>query len=326
LNHLIRRVLLLFGKANQSFMGGNIMVDTIVLGAGPAGLTAAVYAARAGLSVIVVEDKVPGGIAATAHLVENYPGFPEGIGGYELMERMLAQAKKHGVEIIMEPVVDVDLKGDTKSVRTESRTIDGRGVILCMGGQPQKLGAPGETELAGMGISYCATCDGFFFKNREVVVVGGGDAAVTDALYLSQICKKVTVVHRRNAFRAAKTVADRLYDMANIKLALENVVVRIKGDQRVEGVVLQSTIDQTEKMIPCDAVFLAIGFKPNSRIVEGQVALDENGYIITDPGTMQTSVKRVYAAGDIRSKRFRQIIMACADGAVAASELKESLL
>ncbi len=301
------------------------MVDVVVLGAGPAGLTAAVYAARSGLSVIVVEDKVPGGNAATAHLVENYPGFDDGIGGFELMERMLKQTKSHGVEIITEQVLELNLKADVKTVRTDSRTIECKGVILCMGGQPQKLNVPGEEELKGMGVSYCATCDGFFFRNREVVVVGGGDAAVTEALYLSQICKKVTIIHRRNQFRAAQTVVDRLYGIPNIELAMENVVVRILGQERVEGVLLQSTADKAQMTIPCDAVFLAIGFMPQSEIVYGQVNLDDNGYILTDPETMQTNLNGVYAAGDIRSKRLRQIITACADGAIAASELKESI-
>ncbi len=300
------------------------MIDVVVLGAGPAGLTAAIYAARAGLSVLVVEDKVPGGNAATAHLIENYPGFDDGIGGYELMERMLNQVKKHEVEIVTEQVLELNLSGEIKTVKTQTRTIQCGGVILCMGGQPQKIGVPGEQELSGMGVSYCATCDGFFFRNREVVIVGGGDAAVTEALYLSQMCKKVTIIHRRNAFRAAKTVVERLSGVPNIELAMESIVVEVLGKEHVEGVLLQSTVDKTQRTILCDGVFVAIGYIPQSEIVVGQVDLDERGYILTNPETMETNVKNVYAAGDIRSKHLRQIITACADGAIAASELMEN--
>ena len=212
------------------------MVDVVVLGAGPAGLTAAIYAARAGLNVMVLENKVPGGQAATAHLIENYPGFEEGINGGELMNRMLKQAQNLSVEVAMESVQSLELDGEEKTIVTESRTLTCRSVILCMGGTPRTLGVKGEAALLGAGVSYCATCDGFFFRNREVAIVGGGDAAVTEALYLSGICKKVTLIHRRQGFRAAQTVMERMYGTPNIELVLDSVVTEILGEQRVEGI------------------------------------------------------------------------------------------
>jgi thioredoxin reductase (NADPH) len=301
------------------------MVDAVVLGAGPAGLSAAIYAARAGLSVTVIENRVAGGQAATAHWIENYPGFDEGIGGADLMEKMVRQMKNLGVEIASEQVTELSLLGEVKVVKTEARTIESRGVILCMGGSPRKLDVPGELALSGMGVSYCATCDGFFFRNREVVIVGGGDAAVTEALYLSQLCKKVTLIHRRQGFRAAQTVLERLYNTANIELMLDSVITSIQGEGRVERIEVHNTANGTNKTVECAAVFVAVGYLPQSEMVKGQVALDPNGYIIADPQTMRTNVPMVYAAGDIRNKYLRQIVTACADGAIAASDLKEAL-
>ncbi len=301
------------------------MMDVVILGAGPAGLTAAIYAARAGLKVIVLENKVPGGQAATAHLIENYPGFEEGINGAELMNRMLKQVQNLSVEIAYEQVSSVSLEGEVKTVVTENRTIESRSAILCMGGMPRRQNVKGETELIGSGVSYCATCDGFFFRDREVAIVGGGDAAVTEALYLSEICKKVTLIHRRQGFRAAQKVLERMYGTPNIERKLDSIVLEILGVERVEGIRVKSTVDGSETDIPCDGVFFAIGFLPQSDMVKGQVEFDKNGYIITDAQTMRTSLPMVYAAGDIRSKPFRQVITACADGAIAASEIKEEL-
>ena len=301
------------------------MMDVVVLGAGPAGLTAAIYAARAGLETIVLEHKVPGGQASTAHLIENFPGFEDGINGAELMDRMLKQAQKLSVEIAYEAVSAVSLVGEVKSVTTESRTIESHGVILCMGGMPRMLNVKGETELLGLGVSYCATCDGFFFRGREVVIVGAGDAAVTEALYLSQICKKVTLVHRRQGFRAAQTVIERMHGTPNIELVLDSVVTEVLGTERVEGIAVKSTVDGHETTIACDGVFVAIGYLPQSELVKEQVDVDEKGYIKADGQTMRTSLPMVYAAGDVRDKHLRQVITACADGAIAASEIKAFL-
>ncbi len=301
------------------------MMDVVVLGAGPAGLTAAIYAARAGLETIVLEHKVPGGQASTAHLIENFPGFEDGINGAELMDRMLKQAQKLSVEIAYEAVSAVSLVGEVKSVTTESRTIESHGVILCMGGMPRMLNVKGETELLGLGVSYCATCDGFFFRGREVVIVGAGDAAVTEALYLSQICKKVTLVHRRQGFRAVQTVIERMHGTPNIELVLDSVVTEVLGTERVEGIAVKSTVDGHETTIACDGVFVAIGYLPQSELVKEQVDVDEKGYIKADGQTMRTSLPMVYAAGDVRDKHLRQVITACADGAIAASEIKAFL-
>ena len=301
------------------------MVDVVVLGAGSAGLTAAIYAARAGLRVVVLENKAPGGQAATAHWIENYPGFEEGISGAELMDRFFKQAQKHEVEIAFEQVTALSLHEETKTVTTQERTIEAKSAVLAMGGSPRMLDVPGEARLSGRGVSYCATCDGFFFKGKEVVIVGGGDAAVTEALYLSQICAKVTLIHRRQGFRAAQAVVDRLRKTENIELQLDCTVSEILGTDSVEGVRIHNSVEDTDLEIPCQGVFVAVGYLPQSALVKDMVDLDEGGYIKVDPNSMRTNLPMVYAAGDVRTKDLRQVITACADGAVAAHDIAEHL-
>ena len=287
--------------------------DVLILGAGPAGLTAALYAARAGLSVRVLERSMPGGQAALTPDIENYPGLLS-VDGVTLTQTMLKSAEAAGAELVIAAPTDLSLDGSPKTVETEAGTFSADFVILCTGCTPRGLGI-GEERFIGRGLSYCAACDGALYKGRRVAVVGGGNTALEDALYLSKLCEKVTLIHRRDRFRGAAALADRVRAVPNIELQMESRVTGIEGAARVEGLTVQPE-GRPAFTLPADGVFLAVGQIPATADLPG-VALDEQGYVLTDEH-LQTNLPGVYAAGDLRQKQLRQIVTACADGALAA--------
>jgi thioredoxin reductase (NADPH) len=293
------------------------MYDVIIIGGGPAGLTAALYSSRAGLNTLMIEKKFSGGQMAITSQMENYPGFEEPISGAELSSRMEKQAKRFGVNIINEEVIDLTLNTIVKIVKTKSCTYQSKTIILCMGAYPRLLGIPGETRLTGSGVSYCATCDGAFFRNMAVAVVGGGDTAAEDALYLSRFCSKIYLIHRRDTLRASKVLQDALVANDKIEFVWNSAVEDIYGKFEVDGVRVRNIITEQVQNIEVHGVFIAVGNIPGSDLVEGKVELNRWSYIVTDEN-MQTNLLGVYAAGDIRDKPLRQIITAAADGATAA--------
>lgn len=293
------------------------MLDTLIIGGGPAGLTAGIYLMRAGLSCALYEKQFCGGQAATTNVIENYPGFVDGIGGPELSMNMAEQAQKLGLEIRYDEITQVDLTGEVKRVTAGGNVVEARSVILCMGATPRMLGLADEERLRGRGVSYCATCDGAFYKGKEVCVVGGGNTAAEDALYLARFAKKVTVVHRRNAFRAARLLVERMKNTPNIDIVYDSVVESICGEQKLESMTLRNVKTGQTRTQPVDGLFIAVGMEPHTELLNGQVEL-ENGYIRAGEDT-RTSVPLVYAAGDIRTKPLRQVVCAASDGAVAAA-------
>lgn len=293
------------------------MHDLIIIGAGPAGLTAGLYAARAGMDVVLLEKMFAGGQAATTYLVENYPGFVEPIAGPELMANFENQARRYGLDIRYEEVLELDIAGAVKKVKTDGNTYEAKAVILAMGANPRELGLEKERQFRGAGVSYCATCDGAFYKDKVVAVVGGGNTAVEDAVFLTRFARKVYLIHRRNELRATKAEQDKAFNNEKIHFIWNTVIEDIIGEQKVEGLKLKNNRTGEESQIEIDGLFVAIGTVPNSDIVKGLVAMDEYGYIITDEN-MKTSVEGVFAAGDVRKTPVRQIVTAAADGAIAA--------
>lgn len=302
-------------------------VDVCIIGAGPAGLTAGLYAARGGLSTLVLERITPGGQLAQTDRVENYPGFPEGAEGWQLAYDMQQQAQAFGVNIAVDDVASVDFTSEPKVITAASgNTYHARTVIVATGAHPRKLGVPGEGEYAGRGVSYCATCDGNFFRGKTVVVVGGGNTAAGDALYLSRICEKVYLVHRRDSLRATKVYHDRLSETENVEFVWNAETDRILGDDTgaVESIVVTDKLTGDQRTIPCSAVFVAVGNEPNSDFLYGALDMDEGGYVHADEGG-RTSVPGVFAAGDVRTKSLRQVVTAVSDGAQAAENAAEFL-
>ena len=297
--------------------------DAIILGGGPAGLTAGIYAKRFGLSTLLIEKLGIGGQASVTDIIENYPGFPQGISGEELTKRFEEQAKRFGVEIIFDEIKEIKLTRPIKLI-SEDNEFEAEGLIIATGADPKKLGVPGEKELTGKGVSYCAVCDAFLFKDKNVLVVGGGDSAITEALYLTKFAKKVYVIHRRDKLRAAKYLQDRAFENDKIEFIWSSLVKEIKGEKRVEGVTIYDKVKDTTWELEIDGVFIYIGLTPNTDLFKGKIELDEKGFIITDED-MRTNVKFVYAAGDVRRKSLRQVITASADGAIAANSLFNDL-
>ena len=301
------------------------MYDIIIVGGGPAGLTAAIYALRARRSVLLVEKMVIGGQVTQTDNIENYPGF-ESISGPELSMKMYDQAEKLGLKTVYSDVKSMKLEDDVKIVETFDGTFESKAVILAMGAVARSLDIDSEREFRGKGVSYCATCDGNFYKNKVVAVVGGGNSSVGEALYLSNIASKVYLIHRREEFRAEEVVMQKVNEIAEttgkIEIVTNTVVKDIEGNGKVESLILTNLAEKTEKEIPVDGVFVAIGRKPDTGLLEGVVDLDESGYIITDE-EMYTNVKGVFAAGDVRKKGLKQIVTACSDGAIAATEAIE---
>ena len=296
--------------------------DIIIVGGGPAGYTAALYGARAGLSVVVVEKLSAGGQIALSPMVENYPGFDEGIDGFTLGEKMLAGAERFGAESLLAEVTGLELRSDPKVVETTEGTLHGKAVILATGADARALGLSGEKELLGRGVSHCAACDGMFFKGKTVVIVGGGNTAAADALQLSRICEKVILVHRRDTLRATKIYHAPLLNAPNVEFRWNSAVTELLSDGRLTGIKVQNLQTGEESLVECDGLFVSIGRSPNTDLVKEQVELDPAGYIIADEST-RTSVPGVFAAGDVRTKELRQVITAAADGASAAHYAEE---
>ena len=297
--------------------------DTVIIGAGPGGMTAASYAARAGLKVLVLEGLIPGGQMGTTFEVENYPGMNNVLSGAELAMDFEGQAKKFGAEIAFERAKKVDFSNEMKIISTDSGEIKAKTVVLAMGAKPRKLKIPGEEQFSGMGVSYCATCDGAFYKGKDTVVAGGGDTALEDAIFLSKYCNKVYLVHRRDKFRAAYALEKRVREIDNIELVLCANVVEIKGDKKVNNIVVKNN-DGKITEIAAEGIFVAIGTEPGGEDITAEIKKNDAGYIITDE-KMQTSIKGVYAVGDIREKELRQIVTAAADGAIAAHMISKYL-
>ena len=296
--------------------------DIAIIGGGPAGLTAGLYAARGGASVTLYEELFPGGQIAKTPLVENYPGFPDGVVGYEVGSLLQKQAEKFGLKVEYAGATGLILEENPKRILLPDREDTAKAVILCMGAHARSLGIPREDELTGAGISYCATCDGAFFKEKAVAVVGGGDTAISDALYLSRFCTSVTVVHRRDEFRAAAVLVEKAKQVPNIHFALSSVPVNLIGECCVQGLEIMDLKTTAQRVLPVSGVFVAVGITPQSALVKGVVNMNEGGSILTDE-LMKTNIPGVYAAGDIRNTPLRQVITACADGAVAATSALE---
>lgn len=300
------------------------MYDMIVVGGGPAGYTAALYAARAGLDVVVLEKLSAGGQMALTHTIDNYPGFPEGVDGFELGERMQQQAQRFGAKTVYAQVNKLDLKAEPKTVETSEGVFTGKTVVLATGAGPKELGLPEEKGLIGRGVAYCAACDGMFYRGKTVVVVGGGNSAAADALLLSRVAQKVILVHRRDTLRATKIYHEPLMKAENVEFRWNSVVTEILHDQKVTAVRLRDTVSGQETVVQTDGVFISIGRKPATELVSGQLVLDENGYVIAGEDT-ETSIPGVYAVGDVRTKKLRQIVTAVADGAAAIHMAEEYL-
>jgi len=300
------------------------MYDMIVVGGGPAGYTAALYAARAGLDVVVLEKLSAGGQMALTHTIDNYPGFPEGVDGFELGERMQQQAQRFGAKTVYAQVNRLDLKAEPKTVETSEGVFTGKTVVLATGAGPKELGLPEEKGLIGRGVAYCAACDGMFYRGKTVVVVGGGNSAAADALLLSRVAKKVILVHRRDTLRATKIYHEPLMKAENVEFRWNSVVTEILHDQKVTAVRLRDTESDQEAIVQTDGVFISIGRKPATELVGGQLELDGNGYVIAGEET-ETSIPGVYAVGDVRTKKLRQVVTAVADGAAAVHMAEEFL-
>jgi len=293
------------------------MYDIIIIGGGPAGLTAGLYNARARMNVVLLEKFAPGGQVLTTDWVENYPGFPEGVSGFDLMDRMKGQAEKFGLEIRSEEVLKLEVEGDTKILTTNQGTLETRAVILSCGASWKKLGIEGEDKLMGRGVSFCATCDGPFYRDQEVAVIGGGDTAVEEAMFLTRFVSRVYHVHRRDELRAVKLLQERAMAEEKIEFVWDTVPTRILGEEGVEGIELKNVKTGEISRRPVQGVFVFIGTEPNTDLVRGLIDLDDAGFVLTDQ-KMETSVPGVFAAGDMRSKGFRQISTAVGEGAEAA--------
>lgn len=298
--------------------------DVLVLGGGPAGYTAAMYAARAGLQVAVLERLAAGGQMALTHQVDNYPGFDQGVDGFDLGMRMQKGAERFGAETVYADVQSVKLNQEIKELQTDQGMFYGRTVIVATGANPRKLGLPMEQELTGRGVHYCAACDGMFYRGKTVVLVGGGNSAVADALTLARVAKKVILVHRRDTLRASKIYHEPLERAENLEFRWNSEVASLLHGDRVEGVVLRNKVTGESENISCDGVFVSIGRTPATELFANQLELDEAGYIVAGEST-ETNLPGVYAVGDVRTKAVRQIVTATADGAVAAHEIEEYL-
>lgn len=298
--------------------------DVIVIGGGPGGYTAALYAVRAGLSTIVIEKLSAGGQMASTTQIDNYPGFENGVDGFELGQKMQAQAERFGAETEYSEVREAKLTGEVKEIITNSGSFYGKSVIISSGASPKKTGLPGEEMLIGRGVGYCAACDGMFYRGKTVTVIGGGNSAAADALLLSRICKKVNIVHRRDALRATKVYHEPLMKAENIEFHWNSVPVEFVAENKVTGLKVRDVNTNEEKIIETDGVFVSIGRQPDTGIFKGQLELDENGYIIAGEDT-KTNIPGVFAAGDVRTKTVRQIVTAAADGAIAAHGAEEYL-
>jgi thioredoxin reductase (NADPH) len=302
-------------------MGGTTMgspeYDLLIVGGGPAGLTAGIYATRGGLRTVLIEKLAPGGQAASTFMIENYPGFPEGIPGPELSQAMENQAKRFGLEIITGEIEKLTSRAHLWEITQGGHRLTCKAVIVATGVNPVKLGIPGEEALTGRGVSYCATCDGPFFRGQDIAVVGGGDSAVDEALYLTRFARQVHLIHRRDALRAEKIIQDRALRNEKIKILWDTVVTKVLGETGVEGMELRNVKTREMQTLKVSGVFFYVGLKPNAEFLRGIVKMDPHGYVITDDH-MATSARGIFAAGDVRQKLLRQVTTAVGDGATAA--------
>ena len=298
--------------------------DTIVIGGGPGGYTAALYAARAGFSALVLEKLSPGGQMATTDQIDNYPGFPQGVNGFELALEMQKGAQRFGAQTELAEVLRVDLRGPVKEVVTQKETYRAPTVVLATGASPRELGLPGERELRGRGVSYCATCDGMFYRGKTVAVVGGGNTAAADVLYLSRLCEKVYLIHRRDQLRASRVYLEPLKQAENVEILWDSQVTELLYGETLTGIKVRNKKTGEVKELSLDGLFLAVGQLPNTQLFQGQVELDAAGYVVADE-TTRTNLPGVFAVGDLRQKPLRQVVTAAADGAVAAHFLEEYL-
>jgi len=298
--------------------------DMIIIGGGPGGYTAALYAARSGLDAIVLEKLSAGGQMAQTHQIDNYPGFEEGVDGYELGQKMLRQAQRFGAKTAYAEVTRVDLTAEPKVIETSEGVYYGKAVVIATGAGPRELGVQGERELIGRGVAYCAACDGMFFRDKTVAVVGGGNSAAADALLLSRIAKRVIVIHRRDTLRATKVYHEPLMQAENVEFRWDSVVMEILHEDKLTGVRLKNVKSGEEETISLDGLFVSVGRKPNTQLFDGQVELTAGGYIAAGEDT-RTSIPGVYAVGDVREKQLRQIVTAVSDGAVAVHMAEEYL-
>ena len=298
--------------------------DTIIIGGGPGGYTAALYAARAGFSALVLEKLSPGGQMATTDQIDNYPGFPQGVNGFELALEMQKGAQRFGAQTELAEVLQVDLRGPVKEVVTQKETYRAPTVVLATGASPRELGLPGERELRGRGVSYCATCDGMFYRGKTVAVVGGGNTAAADVLYLSRLCEKVYLIHRRDQLRASRVYLEPLKQAENVEILWDSQVTELLYGETLTGIKVRNKKTGEVKELSLDGLFLAVGQLPNTQLFQGQVELDAAGYVVADE-TTRTNLPGVFAVGDLRQKPLRQVVTAAADGAVAAHFLEEYL-
>lgn len=300
--------------------------NVIVIGSGPSGYTAAIYAARAQLSPLVFEGSVTaGGALMNTTEVENFPGFRDGIQGPALMDEMRAQAERFGAELVADDVVEVDLTGDVKVVKTATDTYTARAVILSTGSGYRKLDLPNEERLSGRGVSYCATCDGFFFREQHIAVVGGGDSAVEEATFLTRFGSKVSLIVRRDELRASKIMQERAFADPKLEIVWNSVVESINGEESLESLTLKDTVTGETSELPATGLFIAIGHEPRSELLTGQVDLDDNGYVLVQPGSTATNVPGVFAAGDLVDHTYRQAITAAGTGCAAALDAERYL-
>jgi thioredoxin reductase (NADPH) len=301
-----------------------MIYDVVIIGAGPAGYTAGIYCSRARHDTVLISGLLPGGQLMNTTDVENYPGFAEGIMGPDLMQTMRKQTEHMGTKIIDDVVTSVDFSQKPFKVSTASTDFDAKTVIVCTGATPRKIGIEGEQTFAGKGVSYCATCDGAFFRDKELAVVGGGDSCMEEATFLTKFASKVHIIHRRDKFRASKIMQERALNNEKITVHWNNTVSDIKGDQKVQQVILKDTKTGDETDIDLAGVFVAIGHEPNTSLFKDQLDLDENGYIILDEHT-QTSVEGVFSAGDVHDHRYRQAVTAAGYGCMAAIDVDKYL-
>ncbi|HEX9033335.1 MAG TPA: thioredoxin-disulfide reductase [Streptosporangiaceae bacterium] len=300
--------------------------DVIIIGSGPAGYTAALYAARARLNPLVFEGSVTaGGALMNTTDVENFPGFPDGILGPDLMDSIRKQAERFGAELIADDVVEVDLAASPKVVRTADAEYQGRAIIIATGSSYRELGVPGEKRLSGHGVSWCATCDGFFFREQDIAVVGGGDSAMEEATFLTRFASSVTIVHRRDSLRASKIMQDRALSDPKIRFAWDSDVVEMLGEDRTTGLRLRNVKTGEESTLPVTGIFVAIGHDPRSELFKGQLATDDDGYLVVEQPSTRTAIPGVFAAGDVVDRHYRQAVTAAGTGCAAALDAERWL-
>lgn len=298
--------------------------DVIIIGGGPGGYSAALYCTRAGLKTVVLEKLSAGGQMALTSQIDNYPGFEEGIDGFELGEKMQSSAERFGAVTELAEVYSLDLDGEIKVAHTSEGDFTAKAVILATGANPRQLGVDREESLVGRGVNYCAACDGMFFKDKVVAVVGGGNTAAADTTILSRIAKKVYIIHRRDTLRATKVYHNQLESMENVEFIWDSAVEELLGDDRLEALRIKNLKTGEVRDLPCDGVFVSIGRKPATELVAGKVELDKSGYVLSDE-SCRTNVPGVFAVGDVRTKALRQVVTAVADGAVASHYVEEYL-